>query len=82
MNRKGPWQGYRRKVLLSPSRLPLREHFHLEREVLVRGRKKLVILMRQLRKPNSGSDHLKTRLLRPGDAFLSACKSLNPASLD
>ena len=31
MNRKGPWEGYRR------SRLPLRAHFHRERDVWVRG---------------------------------------------
>ena len=36
MNRKGPWEGYRRQ--LSPSRLPLRAHFHQERDVWVRGR--------------------------------------------
>ena len=35
MNRKGPWEGYR---WLSPSRLPLRAHFHRERDVWVRGR--------------------------------------------
>ena len=36
MNRKGPWEGYRRP--LSPSRLPLRAHFHQKRDVWVRGR--------------------------------------------
>ena len=36
MNRKGPWEGYRR--LASPSRLPLRAHFHRERDFWVRGR--------------------------------------------
>ena len=36
MNRKGPWEGYRPS--LSPSRLPLRVHFHRERDVSVRGR--------------------------------------------
>ena len=36
MNRKGPWEGCRRR--LSPSRLPLRAHFHRERDVWVRGR--------------------------------------------
>ena len=35
INRKGPWEGHRR---LSPSRLPLRAHFHRERDVWVRGR--------------------------------------------
>ena len=43
MNRKGPWEGYRqqaklRRSLLSPSRLPLRAHFHQKRDVWVRGR--------------------------------------------
>ena len=35
MNRKGPWEGYRQQAKsrpLSPSRLPLRAHFHRERE--------------------------------------------------
>ena len=36
MNRKGPWEGYRQQAL-SPSRLPLRAHFHLERDVWERG---------------------------------------------
>ena len=34
MNRKRPWEGYRQQ--LSPSRLPLRAHFHRERDVWVR----------------------------------------------
>ena len=46
MNRKGPWEGRRRQAkrrlatsrLLSPSRLPLRAHFHQKRDVWVRGR--------------------------------------------
>ena len=46
MNRKGPWEGYRRQAKrrlatsrpLSPSRLPLRAHFRRERDVWVRGR--------------------------------------------
>ena len=38
MNRKGPWEGYRRQSRpLSPSRLPLRVHFHRKRDVWVRG---------------------------------------------
>ena len=39
MNRKGPWEGYRRKASRpsSPTRLPLRAHFHRERGVWVRG---------------------------------------------
>ena len=35
MNCKGPWEGYRQQAKsrpLSPSRLPLRAHFHRERE--------------------------------------------------
>ena len=36
MNRKGPWEGYRQQAL-SPSRLPLRAHFHREKEVWERG---------------------------------------------
>ena len=36
MNRKGPWEGYRRP--LSPYRIPLHAHFHRERDVWVRGR--------------------------------------------
>ena len=36
-SRKRPWEGYRR---LSPSRLPLRAHFHRKREVWVRGSEK------------------------------------------
>ena len=36
VNRKGPWEGYRRHPL-SPSRLPLRAHFHQKRDVWVRG---------------------------------------------
>ena len=35
MNRKGPWEGYRRQA--SHSRLPLRAHFHQKRDVWVRG---------------------------------------------
>ena len=42
MNRKGPWEGYRRQGKnrgspLSPSRLPLRAHFHREKGVWARG---------------------------------------------
>ena len=40
MNRRtGPWEGYRRQggSPLSPSRLPLRSHFHRKRDVWVRG---------------------------------------------
>ena len=37
MKLKGPWKGYRRRPL-SPSRFPLRAHFHRERDVWVRGR--------------------------------------------
>ena len=40
MNRRtGPWEGYRRqgRSPLSPSRLPLRAHFHRESDVWVRG---------------------------------------------
>ena len=40
MNRRtGPWEGYRRQggSPLSPSRLPLRAHFHRESDVWVRG---------------------------------------------
>ena len=33
MNRKGPWEGYRRQARpLSPSCLPLRAHFQIKRE--------------------------------------------------
>ena len=73
MNRKGPWEGYRR--------LPLRALFHRERDELVQGRKKIVILMRH-NSENLIVVHLKIRLLRPGDAFLGACKSVNSTSLD
>ena len=47
MSRKVSWEGYRRqdgrqakfrRSLLSPSRLPLRAHFHRERDVWVRGK--------------------------------------------
>ena len=41
MNRKGPWEGYRQQAL-SPSRLPLRAHFHQKRDVWVRGSKRVV----------------------------------------
>ena len=45
------WEGYRRP--LSPSRLPLRGHFHRERDVLVRGRPSLIsIILQIIRKPN------------------------------
>ena len=49
MNRKGPWEGYRRageatSRPLSPSRLPLRAHFHRKRDVWVRGRIKSIAL--------------------------------------
>ena len=44
MNRKGPWEGYRRQTKpsrpLSPFRLPLRAF--LKRDVWVRGRSQLV----------------------------------------
>ena len=38
MNHKGPWEGYKQRAKpLSPSRLPLRAHFHQKRDVWVRG---------------------------------------------
>ena len=40
MNRKGPWEGTDgRRSPLPPSRLPLRAHFHRERDVWVRSRR-------------------------------------------
>ena len=49
MNRKGPWEGYRQQSRpLSPSRLPLRAHFHQKRDVWVRGRLWVVSKSRQL----------------------------------
>ena len=63
---------------MSPSRLPLRAHFHRERDGLVQGRKKI----RYFDEKDVIVVHLKVRLLRPGDAFLGACKSLDSTSVD
>ena len=43
MNRKGPWEGYSRP--LSPSRLPLRAHFHQKRDVWVRDKVLLWVII-------------------------------------
>ena len=54
MNRKGPWEGHRRQAKrrlasrpLPPSRLPLRAHFHREKDVWVRSSNGDVFKMRK-----------------------------------